>query len=494
MKTFKQIYPMLLALLVLAALASCTVSSNTPTTIPTTIQKDKSPNVIAGFQGNQAAEGVQGATISGGGGLAFPNQVSRDFGTIGGGESNLAGERAVVSGGMYNTASGFRSTVGGGSNNVASSNYATVGGGTNNVASAYRATVAGGADNTASEMDATVGGGSGNVAGFRQATVAGGTGNTADNVESTVGGGSYNTASGAYATAGGGTSNTAAGFSATASGGAGNLANGSYAAVSGGLSNKAGGESSTVPGGYANHAMADYSFAAGSQVNIDPAHTGAMLFADASRFPFVSLAPNEFAVRASGGVRFVTSLDQAGEPLTGVRLPAGSGSWETLSDRNAKAGFKPIDSIQVLERLASIPIDSWNYKGQAASVQHIGPVAQDFYAAFGLGEDNHYISSVDADGVAMAAIQGLYQMTQEKQALIETLQVDNSRQAAQIEALQVENKQQAVQLAALDARLTVLENKVKGGGNTTPNQSWILLLGLGFGGGLFWSQRKTLEG
>ena len=493
MKTFEQIYPRLLALLVLAALAGCSVSSNTPTVIPATIQENKTPNVIAGFQGNQAAEGVQGATINGGGGLAFPNQVSRNFGTVGGGEGNLAGERAVVGGGTYNTASGFRSTVGGGSNNMASSNYATVGGGTNNLASAYRATVAGGADNTASEMDATVGGGSGNVAGFRQATVAGGTSNTADNVESTVGGGSYNTASGAYATAGGGTSNTAAGFSATASGGAGNLASGSYTAVSGGLSNTAGGKSATVPGGYANHAMADYSFAAGSQANVDPAHTGAMLFADASRFPFMSLAPNEFAVRASGGVRFVTSLDQAGEPLTGARLPAGSGSWETLSDRNAKAGFKPIDSLQVLERLASMPIDTWNYKGQPASVQHIGPVAQDFYAAFGLGEDNRYISSVDADGVTMAAIQGLYQMTQEKQALIETLQADNSRQAAQIEALQTENKRQAAQLAGLDARMTALENKM-GGSGSSPNQSWLLLLGLGFGGGLFWSRRKTLEG
>lgn len=493
MKTFRQIYPIHIALLALAALAGCTVTSNTPTTAPTTIQKNKSPNVIAGYQGNQATEGVQGATINGGGGLAFPNQVSRDFGTIGGGLGNLAGERAVVGGGTYNTASGFRSIVGGGSNNLASSNYATVGGGTNNVASAYRATVGGGADNTASEMDATVGGGSGNVAGFRQATVAGGTGNTADNVESTVGGGSYNKASGAYATAGGGTSNTAAGFSATASGGAGNLANGSYAAVSGGLANIAGGKWATVPGGYANHAMADYSFAAGSQANVDPAHTGAMLFADASRFPFISLAPDEFAVRASGGVRFVTSLDQAGEPLTGVRLPAGSGSWETLSDRNAKTGFKPLDSIQVLERLASIPIDTWNYKGQPAAVQHIGPVAQDFYAAFGLGEDNRYISSVDADGVSMAAIQGLYRMAQEKQALIETLQADDSQQAAQIEALQTENKRQEAQLASLDARLSVLENKVAGG-SSTPNQSWLLLLGLGFSGGLFLSRRKTLEG
>ena len=478
MNFFKRIYPRLLVWLVLAALAGCTTTSNAPTAIPETIQDSKSPNVIAGFQGNQAAEGVQGATVNGGGRLAFPNQVSRNFGTVGGGEGNLAGERAFVGGGTSNTASGFRSTIGGGSNNLASTNYATVGGGTNNIASAYRATVAGGADNTASEMDATVGGGSGNLAGFRRATVAGGTLNTANNVESTVGGGSNNTASGAYSTAGGGTSNTASGFSSTVSGGAGNLASDNQATVSGGMANQAEGNSSTVPGGYENHALADYSFAAGTRANIDPAHTGAMLFSDASLFPFDSLAPNEFAVRATGGVRFVTSLDQAGGPLTGVRLPAGSGSWETLSDRNAKADFKQVNGTQVLERLATIPIGTWSYKGQPTSVQHIGPVAQDFYTAFGLGEDNRYISSVDADGVAMAAIQGLYQMTQVKEAQINTLQAENDRQGAQ--------------LAALDARISALENRT-GRGNSSPNLTWLLLLGLGFVGGLVLGRRTRQE-
>jgi hypothetical protein len=474
MNFFKRIYPGMLLLLALAALAGCAQPGNTPTVIPTTVQLSQSPNVIAGFHGNQAAEGVQGATINGGGRVAFPNQVSRDFGTVGGGEGNLAGERAFVGGGSDNVASGFRSTVGGGSNNLASTIDATVGGGTNNVASAYRATVAGGAYNTASEMSATVGGGSGNLASARRTTVAGGTGNIASNVESTVGGGSYNKASGAYSTAGGGTSNTASGFSSTVSGGAGNLAGDNQATVSGGLANRAEGSSATVPGGYANHALADYSFAAGSQAHVDPAHAGTILFADASRFPFDSLAPNEFAVRATGGVRFVTALDQGGEPLTGVRLPAGSGSWETLSDRNAKAGFEPVNGTQVLERLASIPISTWNYKGQPASVQHIGPVAQDFYAAFGLGQDNRYISSVDADGVAMAAIQSLYQMTQEKQA--------------QIDSLRAENDHQAAQLSALEDRISVLENRTIGD-HSSFTSSWLILLGLGFGSGFVLGRR-----
>ena len=77
-----------------------------------------------------------------------------------------------------------------------------------------------------------------------------------------------------------------------------------------------------------------------------------------------------------------------------------------------------MDGREVLKRLASIPVESWNYKSQDASIRHIGPMAQDFYAAFGLGEDNKHITTVDADGVALAAIQGLYELVKEKEAEI----------------------------------------------------------------------------
>ena len=53
------------------------------------------------------------------------------------------------------------------------------------------------------------------------------------------------------------------------------------------------------------------------------------------------------------------------------------------------------------------PIATWNLKGQGASIRHMGPMAQDFRAAFGLGETELGISTIDADGVALAAIQGL---------------------------------------------------------------------------------------
>jgi len=119
-----------------------------------------------------------------------------------------------------------------------------------------------------------------------------------------------------------------------------------------------------------------------------------------------------FWARATGGATFVTGLDANGLPASGVTLSPGSGAWSTLSDRAAKTGFTPVDPQDILRRLAELPVGLWSYRSQGPDVKHIGPVAQDFRAAFGLGEDDTHISTVDADGVIMAAIQGLYQTVQ----------------------------------------------------------------------------------
>jgi hypothetical protein len=59
--------------------------------------------------------------------------------------------------------------------------------------------------------------------------------------------------------------------------------------------------------------------------------------------------------------------------------------------------------------------------GESSNIHHIGPVAQDFHATFGLGHDERYIGTIDADGVALAAIQGLHQIVQEKDCEIDQL-------------------------------------------------------------------------
>ena len=117
--------------------------------------------------------------------------------------------------------------------------------------------------------------------------------------------------------------------------------------------------------------------------------------------------------------------------VAGVSLPAGGGSWSTLSDRNAKTHFAPVNPRELLDRLAQLPIQSWNYKSQSESVRHVGPTAQDFHAAFTVGEDDQHIATVDADGVALAAIQGLNQKLEEQLKAKEVeLEALNQRLAA----------------------------------------------------------------
>lgn len=354
-------------------------------------------NLLSGYPGNSAVQGITGATISGGGALGSTNLVNGNFGTVGGGEGNVAGEGSVVAGGYLNEAVHFRATVGGGSENLASAQEATVAGGLNNTASQRFTTVGGGSANVASDLNATVAGGSGNVAQYQFSSVGGGTENLASNIASTVAGGDHNRAQGPYSAVTGGLNNNAAGYMTAILGGAGNTATGSYA---------------VVPGGFANSAAGDYSVAGGSRASVQADHPGTFLFADSSAGVFPSAAANEFAVRATGGVRFVSGVDQAGASLAGVRLSAGSGSWESLSDRNSKAGFAAVDGQHLLESLMSIPISTWHYRSQAPSIQHVGPMAQDFYRAFHVGQDDRYVSTVDEEGVALAAIQQLYRLMQ----------------------------------------------------------------------------------
>jgi len=86
---------------------------------------------------------------------------------------------------------------------------------------------------------------------------------------------------------------------------------------------------------------------------------------------------------------------------------------QITSDRNAKTEFKPVDNRAVLEKLAALPLTTWSYTNNP-SIRHLGPVAQDFAAAFAVGEDDKHIATVDADGVALAAIQGLNQKLEER--------------------------------------------------------------------------------
>ncbi len=400
-----------------------------------TQQNATSPNVIGGHISNTVSVGVVGATIGGGGASGFPNQVSANYATVGGG--------------FANTASGMGAFIGGGGTdgtfflgNVASGNASTIGGGISN----------------------TIG---------INATSA------------TVGGGRQNTASGSVATVGGGGGNTANSGGATVSGGYVNTASGNYA---------------TVPGGHANSAANSFTLAAGRRAKAN--HVGAFVWGDSTDADIASTANDQFIVRASGGMRLygagnwdlgategdwrigndtdrlkigvalagggagdvwmraqggtehmyiwtpggMTIYSNAGQTL-GVQLAANGTSWSSISDRNLKENLARVDGREILQRLNGVPIYNWNAKGDNPSIRHIGPMAQDFYAAFNVGEDDKHITTIDADGVALTAIQGLYEVVQDE---IKSRDAKITSQQKQIDALQSQNADILVRLAALE--------------------------------------------
>jgi hypothetical protein len=97
-------------------------------------------------------------------------------------------------------------------------------------------------------------------------------------------------------------------------------------------------------------------------------------------------------------------------------------TWQNGSDRNSKEQFAPVNPVEVLEKVSALPITEWKYKVEADGTRHLGPVAQDFHSAFGLnGPDDTHIATVDEGGVALAAIQGLNQKLEQKEAEITEL-------------------------------------------------------------------------
>ena len=255
-----------------------------------------SPNILGGYSGNWLTSGVVGAVIGGGGYASNLNIVTDNYGVVGGGANNRAGDNngttsdnpyATIGGGLNNYATRNSATIGGGSGNSAGGAYSTIGGGYLNNTGNSDATVAGGYGNNASGAGTFIGGGgydgttfSGNTAAAKAATIGGGLGNqvpsgadyasigggksnTANGVNSTISGGSSNTASGNSATISGGASNTASGLEATIGGGDGNNASNAAATIGGGENNTASGLESTVSGGHGNTATGTGAFIGG---------------------------------------------------------------------------------------------------------------------------------------------------------------------------------------------------------------------------------------
>ncbi|MBP7777427.1 MAG: hypothetical protein KA371_09885 [Acidobacteria bacterium] len=212
------------------------------------------------------------------------------------------------------------------------------------------------------------------------------------------------TASGAYSAA---FNNSSAGGNHSAAFGNTTVAAGD-ASVAMGVGSLASGQASLAGGTFAA-ARGMSSMAFGRAEVLANAH-GSFAWGDLSTSTNVqSDQPGQFIVRAAGGARFATNPSQT----TGVILFANASAWSSLSDVNSKERFRDLADEDVLTKIANMPVREWSYKAQGAAVRHMGPTAQDFHVAFGLGEDPLRISTIDADGVALAAVKALEARTSE---------------------------------------------------------------------------------
>lgn len=143
-------------------------------------------------------------------------------------------------------------------------------------------------------------------------------------------------------------------------------------------------------------------------------------------------ANNQFVVRGCGGIRMFTN-----QGLTaGVEIAAGGSGWSAVSDRSRKENFLAVTDEDVLTRIRRVPVTTWNYRTQDRTIRHMGPMAQDFHAAFGLGESHLMINSVDIDGVNLAGVQALDRTAQRHEARIAELEATNAALLARIERLE----------------------------------------------------------
>jgi hypothetical protein len=207
------------------------------------------------------------------------------------------------------------------------------------------------------------------------------------------------------------------------------IANGSFG-VAIGLQNSASGNFSVAIGKNARTANRQGSVVLGD---------GCAGFSSDSVYP---TANNQFVARGCGGIKLYTSQNLS----SGVEVAAGGGSWSSISDRNVKENFTPLDGEEILKRLRKVPVSSWNYKTQPSEIRHIGPMAQDFFAAFKVGESDRLINSLDIDGVNLAGVRALDTRTAKQQAQIEKLEKSNVE-------LKKQNEELLKRLEKLEAKL-----------------------------------------
>ena len=413
-----------------------------------TIQNDDDYSTVAGGALNAIMFNAEQSTISGGYGNTV--QANARFSTVGGGVGNSIstnGSQSVIGGGTYNASSARSATIGGGNQNSVTGDYGTVPGGdfnvanTNSFAAGHRAQAnyQGDfvwADSTEADFFSTardqflirasggVGIGKDNPNPIYALDVNGIVNATGLQVNGSpvIAGGSQWTPVGnnIYYTAGNvgiGTSNPQQRLHVLAPQGteriqSTNSANGSVIEMWNDTS------SSTYLGAF--------NFINGSGI---PAVEGQLGYLTGKGITLSAGGSERMRVGANGNVGIGTSVPGhllvVGSSLTPAYCDGSS--WVNGSDRNSKEGFATINPRAVLDKVSTLPITEWQYKADADGNRHLGPMAQDFHAAFGLnGTDDKHIATVDESGVALAAIQGLNQKVEALHTELERRALENA--------------------------------------------------------------------
>ena len=352
-------------------------------------------NVIGGGAGNMVSNGIFGAFIGGGGNGIYGNSA-------GGNNSAIIGGIGNTTSGDYALAMGLRCDARG-STSVALGNSAQ--------ATGTSAFAAGDSCLASGNYSVAIGN---NLWSSGNNSVTLGQGARASGPCSMATGNST-MAPGQYATAMG-YQTTADGFVCTALGYS-NYVAGSASAAMGQFNTAIG--SVTMAFGYhiLNHGNSSIGLGANCQVQ----HDACFMWSDGT-LPFSTARPYTFNALATGGYLFYTGSG------VGVQVAAGGNAWSVISDRNQKENSKPVDCRAVLDQVVTMPVTTWNLKTQPETVRHIGPMAQDFQAAFHVGEDDKHISTSDADGVTFAAIKGLNEK-------LEAENTELNKRLAKLEAL-----------------------------------------------------------
>jgi type VI secretion system secreted protein VgrG len=424
------------------------------------------------FSGNGTGlTGLNASSLSSG---TVPNSVLSGFqgsdNAIGGGVGNtINGSQSAILGGQDNTVNASQSSIGGGSGNNIQTGayYALIGSGGGDViqASAYDSVIGGGYHNLigTNAIVSFIGSGQFNTISNNAtfAVLGGGLGNTNTGPYSVIPGGEYNVAASNSFAAGdqaqatnnntfvwndgftGAFSSTAANqFLIHATGGVGvNTAHPfKDLSVNGGMNVDEAGLNS---GGVTTNALTFGNGNSGEGI-------GSMRTAGASQndLEFYTDFLPRIVILNDGNVGIGTS-----SPAYPLQMASGAycsvaGAWTSVSDRNVKEDFTPIAPAEVLARVAALPITQWKYKVEPAGTKHLGPMAQDFHAAFGLnGADDKHIATVDEDGVALAAIQGLNEKvetsSQNAEVSIRKLEAENAELKQSVDELRAMVKQLA---------------------------------------------------